>query len=76
MECLKREELGIDRIKNKRLSMFHFILTQSTCASYDESSDFIDNCFKPNRQNTRSQSRGLPVAVQTNSRASFNSFIA
>ena len=55
----KREELGLnmmaDRRKNKRLNMFHFILTQSTCASYNELSDFIDNCFKPNTQSTRSQ---------------------
>ena len=81
MECLKKEELGLDmladrRKKNKRVNMFHFILTQSTCASYDELNDFIDNCFKPNRQSTISQSQGLPVAVQTNSRAFFNSFIA
>ena len=64
------------RRKIKWLNMFHFILTQSTCALYDELNVFIDNCFKPNRQSSRSQLPGLPVAVQTNGRTSFNSFIA
>ena len=68
-------ELLTDRRREKRISTFHKILSQSDNPSFRELNEFIDRYFSTDRQCTRSQAQGLLVAVSAGSRASFNGFV-